>query len=81
MDVGLYARVSTEEQAQGEKVSIDQQLAQMRDLCELRGWNAASVFVDCKDYKATQSPKKGKTVNPSGERAYRPAFLEMLPAL
>jgi DNA invertase Pin-like site-specific DNA recombinase len=34
MDVGLYARVSSEEQAQGEKASIDQQLAEMRTLCE-----------------------------------------------
>jgi DNA invertase Pin-like site-specific DNA recombinase len=81
MDVALYARVSSEEQAQGEKVSIDQQLAEMRALCKRRDWNVAGVFVDCKDYKATQNPRKGKMVNPSGERADRPAFLELLDLL
>jgi len=81
MEVGLYARVSSEEQAQGEKASIDQQLAEMRALCERRGWSVAGEFVDCKDYKATQNPRKGKIVNPSGERADRPAFVELLDLL
>ena len=53
MNVGLYARVSTEDQNKGESVSIDQQKAEMRALCDRRGWNVAGVFVDFRDYKAT----------------------------
>jgi DNA invertase Pin-like site-specific DNA recombinase len=36
------------------------------------------VFVDRENYRSTQAPNKGKIVNPSGERADRPAFLAML---
>ena len=78
MNVALYARVSSEEQAQGEKVSIDQQLAEMRALCKRRDWNVAGVFVDCKDYKATQNPRKGKMVNPSNSKLYVPALMYAL---
>jgi DNA invertase Pin-like site-specific DNA recombinase len=68
MFVAHYARVSKEEQAQGERVSIEQQLAEMNALCERMEWTVAEVFVDCENYKATQNPKRGKIVNPSGER-------------
>ena len=78
MNVGLYARVSKEEQAKGESVSIDQQVADMQALCERRGWNISEVYVDAENYRATQAPRKGEMVNPSGERADRPAFLKML---
>jgi DNA invertase Pin-like site-specific DNA recombinase len=78
MDVVLSARVSSEEQAKGEAASIDQQLADMRALCERNKWNILETFVDCENYVATQAPHKGKMVNPSGERADRPAFLAML---
>ena len=70
--------MSSEEQAKGDKVSIDNQLADMRQLCERNGWLIHQTFIDCENYKATQSPKKGKVVSPSGERADRPQFLEML---
>ena len=76
MDVALYARVSREIQASGESVSIDQQKADMRALCERMGWNVVEMFVDCENYKATQSPKKGQVVNPSGERADRRLSLD-----
>jgi DNA invertase Pin-like site-specific DNA recombinase len=74
----LYARVSSEEQAKGDAVSIDGQLADMRGLCERNGWLIHNTFIDCENYQATQQPKKGKVVSPSGERADRPGFLEML---
>jgi DNA invertase Pin-like site-specific DNA recombinase len=80
MDVGLYARVSKEEQAE-EGASIDQQIADMKALCERNGWNAAGLFVDCENYRATQNPRRGKIVNPSGERADRPALLELFERL
>ena len=78
MNAGLYARVSNEEQAKNEAESIDQQIAAMKALCERQGWSAVGGFVDCENYQATQAPKKGKFVNPSGERADRPALLKML---
>lgn len=78
MNAGLYARVSLEEQAKGEHVSIDQQIANMQELCKRSGWTMVQVFVDAENYRATQAPNRGKVVNPSGERADRPAFLAML---
>jgi DNA invertase Pin-like site-specific DNA recombinase len=78
MNVGLYARVSSEEQAKDEAASIDQQIAAMKELCDRQGWRAVDVFVDCENYQATQAPKKGKIVNPSGERPDRPALLNLL---
>jgi DNA invertase Pin-like site-specific DNA recombinase len=78
MEVVLYARVSHEDQNKGDKVSIEQQLSDMRALCERMGWSIAGEYIDAENYLATQPPKKGKVVNPSGERADRPAFLEML---
>jgi DNA invertase Pin-like site-specific DNA recombinase len=74
----IYARVSKEEQNTGNNVSIDQQFADMRALCERNGWAITGEFVDAEKYKATQAPNKGNIVNPSGERADRPGFLEML---
>ena len=50
----------------------------MRALCDRNGWRVLAEFVDAKDYRATHPPKRGKVVNPSGERADRPAFLQML---
>ena len=76
--VVLYARVSREEQAKDDAVSIDEQLADMRVLCERNGWHIVAEYVDCEDYRATQNPKKGTIVNPSGERADRPKFLLLL---
>jgi len=80
--VVLYARVSqpTTQDAE-DKVSIDQQLADQRALCERNGWEIVREFVDNENYKATQNPKRGKIVNPSGERADRPQFLAMLEAV
>jgi DNA invertase Pin-like site-specific DNA recombinase len=82
MKVLLYARVSQpSSQDTEDKVSIDQQLADQRRLCERNGWQIEGEFVDNENYKATQTPKKGKSVNPSGERADRPQFLAMLEAV
>ena len=80
----LYARVSSEGQAKGESASIDQQIADMQALCERNGWEVLDLFVDCENYRATQAPRKGKVVNPSGESAARsrlsmPLFLHPWP--
>jgi len=80
--VGLYARVSDPDiQDSDDKVSIEQQLAEMRALCERNSWHILAQFIDRESYQATQNPKKGKMVNPSGERADRPQFLAMLDAI
>jgi DNA invertase Pin-like site-specific DNA recombinase len=78
MNVAQYVRVSSEEQAKGEHVSIEQQIADIQALCDRNSWNVLQQFIDSENYCATQSPKRGKIVNPSGERADRPAFLAML---
>ncbi len=75
----LYARVSApDKQDTDDKVSLDQQIITQRELCERNGWKIIGEFVDNEYYKATQSPKRGRIVNPSGERADRPQFLAML---
>lgn len=74
----MYARVSKEDQNKEDDVSIDEQLAQMRLFCEHNGWEILAEYTDAENYTATQTPKKGTVVNPSGERADRPQFLTML---
>ena len=44
MRVGLYARVSREEQAAG--YSLDEQLAAMRAFCAARGWDVAGEYIE-----------------------------------
>ena len=81
MNVVQYGRVSSEGQDTEDKASVQQQLAQMDALCERNAWQVIGAFVDRENYRATQNPKRGRIVNPSGERADRPHFLEMLDAV
>jgi DNA invertase Pin-like site-specific DNA recombinase len=75
----LYARVSDPSAQDSEdKVSIQKQLGEMQALCKRNSWHIAGQFVDNETYRAIQPPSKGKIVRPSGERADRPKFLEML---
>ena len=74
----IYVRVSREEQAQRDAVSIEQQLAQCRDLCDRNNFEIIGEFEDSQNYIATKKPKRGKKVNPSGERDDRPGLVEML---
>ena len=76
--VVCYARVSTERQDSDDKVSIDQQLEDMKALCQRQGWQIAGTFIDKEKYRKTKLPYKGKIKDPSGEYDDRPAFLEML---
>ena len=78
MEVVCYARVSLETQDGDGKVSIDQQLADMAAHCQRNGWHVVGEFVDRENYRATQPPRRGKVVNPSGERSDRPRSLELL---
>ena len=59
---GLYARVSTKEQAE-EGYSIEQQFESMRRLCQDRGWRVVAEFED---------------PGVSGRTSNRPAFQEAL---
>ena len=76
--VAKYRRVSTEEQARGSAVSLDQQDKEMNAVCERMDWEIAAGFTDCENYIATKKPRKGKMVNPSGKRNDRPGFLALL---
>jgi hypothetical protein len=44
--VGQYAWVSSEGQDAKDRVSIDQQLADMQTLCERNGWDVTGAYVD-----------------------------------
>jgi len=44
--VALYARVSTEMQANGNSVSIDEQIGDMETLSQRMGWKIEAMFVD-----------------------------------
>lgn len=79
--VVFYERVSLEIQTKNDAVSIDQQQADMQALCTRNGWNVVGIYKDAENYRATLPPDKGKVVNPSGERADRPQFLQMLEAI
>lgn len=74
----LYARVSTERQDSDDKVSINQQLEDMKALCQRQGWQIVGIFIDKEKYRKTKPPYKGKIKEPSGEYDDRPQFLEML---
>lgn len=78
MDVLIYARVSTEAQSGEGQVSIQQQVYDMHALVDRQGWRIFGEFIDSENYIASTPPNKGKVVNPSGERADRPALLELL---
>ena len=78
MDVLLYARVSTEAQSGEGQVSIQQQVSDMQGLVIRQGWCILGEFIDSENYIGSMPPNKGKIVNPSGERADRPALLSML---
>lgn len=76
--VVLYPRVSSEAQASEERVSIEQQLADMNKLIERNNWTVLGVFIEKESYIKTRPPYKGMKVNPSGEYDDRPQLLAML---
>lgn len=69
----IYARVSSEDQATGDKVSIETQLADCEALAAERGYVVVARYVDEAQYRAG-----GKLVEPSATRADRPAWRRML---
>lgn len=70
---GLYARVSSSEQAGPDTASIDTQISNCTTLIEREGGKLVEKYVDDKAYRV-----KGRMVEPSGERADRPEWLRML---
>ncbi|MBE7467615.1 MAG: recombinase family protein [Anaerolineales bacterium] len=76
--VVIYLRVSSEKQATEYRVSIEEQLAKCKQLCEQQGFKIVAVFVDKERYKKAKAPNKGKVVEPSGKWDDRPGFLAML---
>lgn len=76
--VVIYLRVSSKKQAAPNKVSIEEQLAKCKQLCEQQGLKVVATFVDKDKYKKTKAPFKGKFVEPSGKWDDRPGFVEMI---
>src|SRR5262249_14302636 len=76
--VVTYTRVSSEQQDGDDKVSIEEQRADIGQLITRSGWTVAAAFGDTERYVKTSSPNKGKGVKPSGEYDDRPGFLAML---
>jgi len=69
----LYARVSSEEQASEDKVSIQEQLSDLEELCKTKGYEIVERYVDNRRYHS-----KGRLVEPSGTRKDRPEYQRML---
>lgn len=76
--VVTYTRVSSEAQDTEDKVSIEQQTADIDKLITRNGWTVAAAFSDTERYIKTKSPNKGKRVQPSGEYDDRPGLVAML---
>ncbi len=71
----IYARVSTLLQAQEDKVSISEQIADAEAYARERDYTVVGLFIDKDRYKS-----RGKLVDPSGTRSDRPGYLKMLDA-
>lgn len=71
----IYARVSSERQANEDRVSIEVQLADCEAYCRERGYAVVARYVDKDKYRS-----KGKLVQPSGQRKDRPGYQAMLKA-
>lgn len=67
----IYRRTSTERQA--ERVSPETQLADCEDYARTHGLTVVAVYSDIERYRA-----RGRMVEPSGTRADRPGFQQML---
>lgn len=69
----IYVRVSSEEQASEGKASISEQLSDLEQLCETKGYEIVDRYVENKRYRS-----KGRLVEPSGTRKDRPEYQRML---
>ncbi len=67
----IYIRVSTERQ--GEKVSPEAQEADGKAYCESKGYAIIALYRDAEKYRAGK-----RLIEPSGTRADRPAFKQMI---
>jgi len=70
----IYARTSTEQQADDAKVSMSEQLSQCRELCGKLKLEVVGEYVDKENYRG----ERGKIVSPSGTRKDRPAYRRMI---
>jgi len=69
----IYVRVSREEQASEDKASIPEQLGDLEELCESKGYEIVGRYVEDRRYRS-----KGRLVEPSGMRKDRPEYQRML---
>lgn len=69
----IYIRVSSERQAEADKVSPQAQETDCRAYCESRGYTVTDVYRDTEKYRVGR-----RMVEPSGTRADRPQLRRML---
>lgn len=72
----IYARVSSERQADDDRVSIEAQLADCEALCKQKGYTVIGRYVDKEKYRV-----RGRLVQPSGQRKDRPQYQALLKAM
>jgi site-specific DNA recombinase len=70
---GVYIRVSSEQQADPDKVSPQAQEADCRAFCQQRGYSVSEVYRDTERYRVGK-----RMVEPSGTRSDRPQLKRML---
>lgn len=69
----IYVRVSSERQADDDKTSPITQEQDCRDLCERQGYEVLKIYRDIEKYRV-----RGRLTEPSGSRADRPGYKQML---
>ncbi len=72
----IYVRVSSERQADEDRVSIDAQLADCEALCKQKGYLIVGRYIDKEKYRVRK-----RLVQPSGQRKDRPQYQALIKAM
>lgn len=67
-NVGIYCRLSNDDERDGESVSIENQKLLLQNYVRQRGWNEVDVYIDATDII-------GLKQNPTYGRRFSPIFL------
>lgn len=67
-NVGIYCRLSNDDERDGESVSIENQKLLLQSYVRQRGWNEIAVYCDATDII-------GLKQNPTNGRRFSPIFL------
>ena len=67
-NVGIYCRLSNDDERDGESVSIENQKLLLQNYVRQRGWNEIDTYIDATDII-------GLKQNPTNGRRFSPIFL------